>query len=75
MTVCYTVNNTEIIDNTEYSFDRLQAMKRAEKRDAIRKANKRKKQKIEEIKLTIVLFFMFVVLPLAMFTHWLVVGY
>lgn len=80
MTVYYALGNgMEIIDNTEHSFDRLQAIKRTEtrviKRKQKEKARKKRKQRIEEIKLTITLSFFMVVLPFLMFLHWLVVGY
>lgn len=80
MTVYYALSNgIEIIDNTEHSFDRLQAIKRTEtkvtKRKQKEKTCKKRKQKIEEIKLTLTLSFFMVILPFLMFLHWLIIGY
>lgn len=80
MTVYYALSNgMEIIDNTEHSFNRLQAIKRTEtrviKRKQKEKAYKKRKQKIEEIKLTLTLSFFMIIFPFLMFLHWLVIGY
>lgn len=74
--VCYTLNNGyEIIDNTENAHERLQAMKKAEKRKAIEKAKRRRKAKVENIKLTIGIFVMTFLMFGGMCFHWLYFGY
>lgn len=76
MTVYYTLNNgQEVIDNTDFSFDRLRSMKKAERKAIKRRRDRERKEKIESIKLTIALSFAMVILPFLMFLHWLVVGY
>lgn len=76
MTVYYTLGNgQEIIDSTDYSFDRLRSMKRTERKAIKSRKDRERKEKIESIKLTIALFFAMVVFPTIMFLHWLYIGY
>lgn len=76
MTVYYTLSNgQEVIDSTDFSFDRLRSMKKAERKVIKSRKDRERKEKIESIKLTIALFFAMVVLPTIMFLHWLYIGY
>lgn len=76
MTVCYKLNNgQEIIDNTNYSFDRLQAMKSAEKKAKIKRTNKKRKEFINNLKFTLGLTVIIIAIFGGMCFHWLYFGY
>ena len=73
--VTYKIGNTEIYDDTENAFTRMQSMRREEKRYARRQARYKAQQKKENIKLFFVLLLFNVILPMAGFCHWIMVGY
>lgn len=74
-TVYYKIDGIEIFDDTENSIERMNKMRHMEKLYAKRKANKKRKERIEDIKLFFVLFFFNVLLPLIAICHWMLVGY
>lgn len=73
------MNDNVVVTLDYFTLDQARKIIYAEmqkdREDRKRKAAQRRKQKVKQIKLTIALFFTLVGLPLAMFVHWLVVGY
>lgn len=66
----YTLEQARKIIYQEMRHDRI-----TRKRRIAQNRLEKRKRKIEQIKLTLCLFIMFILVPFLMFTHWLCFGY